>query len=135
MTSTASLRQHCAASLAGYKVPARIVTVDRLPRNANTGKVQRRDVAALFTAVEAAERRPMTESLRVAAVQFELRAEATFERFAGHLDLRRRRSGGGGRRARRAPELVTTGLLAAHPDAASLGRPTSPRPTARSSRH
>ncbi len=44
------LRTHCAASLAGYKVPAEIVSVDRLPRNANTGKVQRRDVAALLTA-------------------------------------------------------------------------------------
>ena len=44
------LRDHCAASLAGYKVPAEIVSVDRLPRNANTGKVQRRDVAALLTA-------------------------------------------------------------------------------------
>ena len=45
-----ALRTHCAASLAGYKVPAEIVSVDRLPRNANTGKVQRRDVAALLTA-------------------------------------------------------------------------------------
>ena len=44
------LRAHCAASLAGYKVPAEIVSVERLPRNANTGKVQRRDVAALLTA-------------------------------------------------------------------------------------
>jgi long-chain acyl-CoA synthetase len=43
-----ALRAYCAASLAGYKVPARIVSVERLPRNANTGKVQRRDIAALF---------------------------------------------------------------------------------------
>ena len=49
MTPTGSAT-HCAASLAGYKVPAEIVSVDRLPRNANTGKVQRRDVAALLTA-------------------------------------------------------------------------------------
>jgi long-chain acyl-CoA synthetase len=43
-----ALRAHCAVSLARYKVPARIVVVDRLPRNINTGKVQRRDIAALF---------------------------------------------------------------------------------------
>jgi long-chain acyl-CoA synthetase len=43
-----ALRAHCAASLARYKVPARIVSVERLPRNANTGKVQRRDIAGLF---------------------------------------------------------------------------------------
>jgi acyl-CoA synthetase (AMP-forming)/AMP-acid ligase II len=50
------LRTHCAASLAGYKVPAEIVSVDRLPRNANTGKVQRRDVAALLTAASGTAR-------------------------------------------------------------------------------
>jgi long-chain acyl-CoA synthetase len=42
------LRAHCAASLAGYKVPTRIVSVERLPRNTNTGKVQRREVAVLL---------------------------------------------------------------------------------------
>jgi long-chain acyl-CoA synthetase len=50
------LRAHCAASLAGYKVPAEIVSVERLPRNANTGKVQRRDVAALLTAASGTAR-------------------------------------------------------------------------------
>ena len=39
------LQAHCAASLAAYKRPTRYVFVDQLPRNANTGKVQRRDVA------------------------------------------------------------------------------------------
>jgi long-chain acyl-CoA synthetase len=42
------LRAHCAASLAGYKVPSRITSVERLPRNPNTGKVQRREIAVLF---------------------------------------------------------------------------------------
>jgi long-chain acyl-CoA synthetase len=49
-----ALRAHCAAALAGYKVPARIVAVERLPRNANTGKVQRREVATLVTDVQRA---------------------------------------------------------------------------------
>jgi fatty-acyl-CoA synthase len=40
---------HCAASLAGYKRP-RIVIVGELPRNA-TGKVDRRQLKALVTAI------------------------------------------------------------------------------------
>lgn len=44
----ARLRQHCLARLAGYKVPTKVVVVDELPRNANTGKVQRREVVALL---------------------------------------------------------------------------------------
>ena len=42
------LRTHCAKALASYKVPVDVVAVDSLLRNANTGKVQRRDVAALL---------------------------------------------------------------------------------------
>jgi long-chain acyl-CoA synthetase len=41
-----ALIEHCAASLARYKVPERIVFVDALPRNA-MGKVVKRDVRAL----------------------------------------------------------------------------------------
>jgi long-chain acyl-CoA synthetase len=37
---------HCTRSLAGYKRPTRYVVVAQLPRNANTGKVQRRELAA-----------------------------------------------------------------------------------------
>ena len=42
------LRAHCAATLAGYKVPTSFVAMAQLPRNPNTGKVQRREVAALL---------------------------------------------------------------------------------------
>jgi long-chain acyl-CoA synthetase len=41
------LRTHCAAHLARYKVPEELLFVDGFPRNA-MGKVQRRDVMALF---------------------------------------------------------------------------------------
>jgi long-chain acyl-CoA synthetase len=44
------LSAHCADRLAGYKVPSRFVAVEQLPRNPNTGKVQRADVVAMFTA-------------------------------------------------------------------------------------
>jgi long-chain acyl-CoA synthetase len=40
------LQAHCAASLAHFKVPTRFCALDSLPRNPNTGKVQRRDVVA-----------------------------------------------------------------------------------------
>ncbi len=43
-----ALRAHCADALARFKVPVDVIAVDGLPRNANTGKVQRRDVAALL---------------------------------------------------------------------------------------
>jgi long-chain acyl-CoA synthetase len=43
------LLDSCAAELAGYKVPTRVVVVDRLPRNEHTGKVQRRDVVTMLT--------------------------------------------------------------------------------------
>ena len=46
----AALRAHCAAVLAGYKVPSRVVEVEQLPRNPHTGKVQRTDVVALLLA-------------------------------------------------------------------------------------
>lgn len=48
------ITRHCAAALAGYKRPTRYVLVPRLPRNAHTGKVQRREVAAQLA------RRPAT---------------------------------------------------------------------------
>ena len=60
-------------------------------------------------------------SLRVATVQFELRAEATFESFAGHLTSVVDEAVAEGAELVVLPELVTTGLLASHPDAASLG--------------
>ena len=50
---TTSLRQHCAQSLAGYKVPTRFVTVSELPRNASTGKVNRREVAKALSTPDA----------------------------------------------------------------------------------
>ncbi len=42
------LREHCLANLAKYKVPERWLFVDGFPRNA-MGKIQRRDLPALFT--------------------------------------------------------------------------------------
>lgn len=41
---------HCAGSLAGYKRPTRYVVVSQFPRNANTGKVQRRELGAQLAA-------------------------------------------------------------------------------------
>jgi long-chain acyl-CoA synthetase len=43
----AELLDHCTALLAAYKRPTVFVVVPELPRNTNTGKVQRRQVAAL----------------------------------------------------------------------------------------
>jgi acyl-CoA synthetase (AMP-forming)/AMP-acid ligase II len=43
----AELRAFCRESLAGYKIPKRILFVDALPQTAS-GKVQRRAVAELF---------------------------------------------------------------------------------------
>jgi predicted amidohydrolase len=59
-------------------------------------------------------------SLRVAAVQFELRAEESFESFATHLTSVVERAAADGAALVVLPELVTTGLLATHPDATSL---------------
>ena len=42
------LREHCLANLAKYKVPERWLFVDSFPRN-SMGKIQRRDLPALFT--------------------------------------------------------------------------------------
>jgi len=60
-------------------------------------------------------------SLRVAAVQFELRAEASFDSFAAHLTSVVEQAVADGAELVVLPELVTTGLLATHPDPASLG--------------
>ena len=60
-------------------------------------------------------------SLRVVAVQFDLRAEESFEGFAGHLTSVVEQSVADRAELVVLPELVTTGLLATHPDAASLG--------------
>ena len=54
----AALRAHCAAALAGYKVPSRVVEVEQLPRNPHTGKVQRTGVVALLLAPAGAEAEP-----------------------------------------------------------------------------
>jgi predicted amidohydrolase len=59
-------------------------------------------------------------SLRVASVQFELRAERSFEDFAAHLTSVVEAAANDGAELVMLPELVTTGLLATHPDAASL---------------
>ncbi len=45
----ATLRAHCSASLAAFKVPDRIVVVDAIPKGA-TGKIQRRTMAKLIGA-------------------------------------------------------------------------------------
>jgi predicted amidohydrolase len=60
-------------------------------------------------------------SLRVASVQFELRAEESFDAFAAHLTSVVERAAAEGGELVVLPELVTTGLLASHPGAASLG--------------
>jgi predicted amidohydrolase len=60
-------------------------------------------------------------SLRVATVQFDLRAEASFDSFAFHLTSIVERAVAEGAELVVLPELVTTGLLATHPGAASLG--------------
>ncbi|MBT2514712.1 class I adenylate-forming enzyme family protein [Arthrobacter sp. ISL-30] len=43
------LKEFTAARLSSYKVPTQFITVDALPVNTTTGKVNRRDVAALLT--------------------------------------------------------------------------------------
>jgi long-chain acyl-CoA synthetase len=44
------LRAFTAARLSSYKVPSQFIAVDALPVNLTTGKVSRRDVAALLSA-------------------------------------------------------------------------------------
>jgi len=46
--SEEELRQYCRNSLAGYKVPRRITTLERLPRNA-LGKIKRQYLPAFRT--------------------------------------------------------------------------------------
>jgi predicted amidohydrolase len=60
-------------------------------------------------------------SLRVASVQFELRAEQSFDAFAEHMTSVVETAVADGAEVVVLPELATTGLLATHPDAASLG--------------
>lgn len=62
----------------------------------------------------------MNQPMRVAAAQFELRAEPGFDRFADHVGTVVRAAAAGGAELLVLPELVTTGLLASHPDAAAL---------------
>ena len=62
----------------------------------------------------------MTGVLRVAAVQFELRAEPSMDAFAEHVASVAGLAAEEGADLLVLPELVTTGLLATHPDAASL---------------
>jgi acyl-CoA synthetase (AMP-forming)/AMP-acid ligase II len=45
----AELRAYCKARLSSYKVPSAFFLVDALPVNATTGKLNRKDVAALLT--------------------------------------------------------------------------------------
>jgi fatty-acyl-CoA synthase len=45
--TAAALREHCAAKLAAFKVPAAVLIVDAIPRNAN-GKVDREALPALW---------------------------------------------------------------------------------------
>jgi acyl-coenzyme A synthetase/AMP-(fatty) acid ligase len=46
-TTEAALREHCAAKLAAFKVPAAVLIADAIPRNAN-GKVDRQVLLALW---------------------------------------------------------------------------------------
>lgn len=64
----------------------------------------------------------MTSIFRVAAIQFELRWEKSFATFATHFEDVVRRSAEGGAELATLPELVTTGLLGAHPLASDLGK-------------
>lgn len=45
----AALRAYCKARLSSYKVPSAFVVVDALPVNATTGKLNRKDVAAMLS--------------------------------------------------------------------------------------
>ncbi|WP_172653020.1 nitrilase-related carbon-nitrogen hydrolase [Rhodococcus opacus] len=62
----------------------------------------------------------MTEPLTIAPIQFELRAERTFDDLAKHVRRTVESAAGAGADIVLLPELVTTGLLASHPDADSL---------------
>ena len=60
----------------------------------------------------------MTATLRVAAVQLELRAEPDLEHFATHVAAVVGRAARAGAELVVLPELASTGLLASDPDAA-----------------
>ena len=62
----------------------------------------------------------MTATLRVAAVQLELRAEPDLEHFATHVAAVVGQAAQAGAELVVLPELASTGLLASDPDAASL---------------
>jgi predicted amidohydrolase len=59
-------------------------------------------------------------TIRVTAVQFELRAETSFDAFAGHVMSVVETAAAAGTDLVVLPELATTGLLASHPGAGSL---------------
>src|SRR3954447_7589454 len=59
-------------------------------------------------------------ALTATAVQFELRAEPTFDAFADHLTAVIDAAAADGAELVVLPELATTGLLASHPEAATL---------------
>jgi predicted amidohydrolase len=62
----------------------------------------------------------MTATLRVAAVQFELRPEPDVEHFTGHVESVVTRAAEAGAELVVLPELASTGLLASDPDAAEI---------------
>ena len=62
----------------------------------------------------------MTRTLRVAAVQLELRAEPDLEHFATHVAAVVGQAALAGAELVVLPELASTGLLASDPDALSL---------------
>ncbi|HXJ80281.1 MAG TPA: class I adenylate-forming enzyme family protein [Candidatus Methylomirabilis sp.] len=56
-TSEAALHEHCRSRLAAFKVPAAVVVVPIVPKNAN-GKIDRTALALLWEKASAAEREP-----------------------------------------------------------------------------
>jgi hypothetical protein len=113
----AALRAHCAAVLAGYKVPSRVVEVEQLPRNPHTGKVQRTDVVALLPAPPG---RRSNRDRHAAGRRGAAGAGAEPDPSTCHARGRGRRPGGGPAPSWSCLELASTGLLASDPDAALL---------------
>lgn len=62
----------------------------------------------------------MSTDLNVAPVQFDLRAESTFEQFLDHVGSVVERAARAGGEVVVLPELVSTGLLASHPESERL---------------